>query len=140
MRSREQVIRDFVQQWIGKAELDIETAKILLDAAMEDYYPCAFHCQQAAEKFLKAYLVRHQIEFRKTHDLGELLRLVGSVDTVLASALASCEWLTPYGVEFRYPGECPEVDRRTAEKAFREAEAVKRRIMEKLEDYLSSEI
>ena len=33
----------------------------------------AFHCQQAAERYLKALLVRHGIEFRKTHNIGELL-------------------------------------------------------------------
>jgi predicted nucleotidyltransferase len=30
----------------------------------------AFHCQQAVEKFLKALLVRRQIEFPKTHDIS----------------------------------------------------------------------
>lgn len=73
MRSHEQVIWDFVEQWLKKAESDLKSARILQDADVDDYFPSAFHSQQAAEKFLKAYLVRHLIEFRKTHDLDEFL-------------------------------------------------------------------
>ncbi|MCX6638775.1 MAG: HEPN domain-containing protein [Acidobacteria bacterium] len=29
----------------------------------------AFHCQQAAEKYVKAFLVRHQVEFPKTQNV-----------------------------------------------------------------------
>jgi HEPN domain-containing protein len=137
MRSREEVIRDFVQQWLHKAEGDLAAAEILLASEADDYFPCAFHCQQVAEKFLKAYLVRHQIEFRKIHDLDQLLKLAGQVEPALRKDLASCSWLTPFGVEFRYPGEYPEVDRATAQSAMAEAKQVRRVIMEHLEQYLS---
>jgi len=137
MRNREQVVWDFVQQWLKKAELDLETARILLDAEMNDYFTCAFHCQQAAEKLLKAFLVCHQVEFRKTHDLEELLTLSASVDRSLQEEASFCAWLTPFGVEFRYPGEYPSVDRRTAEKAFKESQVVRDIVMKRLEDYLS---
>ncbi|MBL7162462.1 MAG: HEPN domain-containing protein [Anaerolineales bacterium] len=133
MRSREEVIREFVQQWLNKAESDLAAADVLLTTDALDYYPCAFHCQQAAEKFIKAYLVRHQIEFRKTHDLEFLLRLTGQQ----LENLESCTWLTPYGVEFRYPGE-PEVDRATAQHALDEARQVRQVIMEHLESYLEN--
>jgi HEPN domain-containing protein len=136
MRSREQVIRDFVQQWIRKAETDLAAAEILVARGMRDYFVCAFHCQQAAEKFLKAYLVRHQIEFRKTHDLGHLLGLASQVEPTLAEALSSSEWLTPFGVEFRYPGEYPEVDQITAQNALTEAKRVQRVVMGYLVPYL----
>ena len=83
MRSREEVIRDFIQQWLSKAEADLAAAEILVAGEMHDYFTCAFHCQQASEKFIKAYLVRHQIEFRKTHDLGQLLKLAGQAEPAL---------------------------------------------------------
>jgi HEPN domain-containing protein len=54
MRGAEQVIWEFVKQWLAKAEADLETARVLLKPQMQDYFTCAFHCQQAAEKFLKA--------------------------------------------------------------------------------------
>lgn len=137
MRSREQVVWDFVQQWLKKAESDLQAAKILLNTQMDDYYPCAFHSQQAAEKLLKAYLVRHQIEFRKTHDLDEILNLTHSIDTSLRDEIESCVSLTPYGAEFRYPGQYPVVEHKTAENAYSQSQAVKEAVMRRLGDYLS---
>jgi len=132
MRSREDVIQDFVQQWLVKAEGDLAAAEILATSEMRDYSTCAFHCQQATEKFLKAYLVRHQIEFRKTHDLDQLLGLVGQAEPDLQEALASCEWLTPFGVEFRYPGADPEVDQAMAQEALLEARRVRDVVTQRL--------
>jgi len=139
MRNREEVIKDFVQEWLDKAEADLEAAEILAASAMHDYFTCAFHCQQACEKFLKAYLVRHQIEFRKTHDLGKILGLASQMESVLRDDLASCEWLTPFGVEFRYPGQSEEVDQAKAQSALSEAKRVKQVVMEHLGLYLSGE-
>jgi HEPN domain-containing protein len=137
MRSREQVVWDFVQQWLKTAESDLKAAKILLDAQVDDYFPCAFHAQQAAEKFLKTYLVRHQVAFRKTHDIDELLNLTNPIDASLRAEIGSCVWLTPYGVEFRYPGEYPVVEHKTAEKAYKESQGVKEAVMSRLKDYFS---
>jgi hypothetical protein len=33
----------------------------------------AFHCEQAAVKYLKAFLASHQIEFPKTHDICRIM-------------------------------------------------------------------
>jgi HEPN domain-containing protein len=137
MRSREEIIRDFVQQWLSKAEIALASAEILAAGEMSDYFTCAFQCQQASEKFLSAYLVRHQIEFRKTHDLGQLLKLASEAEAVLQEELASCEWLTPFGAEFRYPGEYPAVDHITAQNALAEAKRVREAIMGYLASYLS---
>jgi len=139
MRSREQVIWDFVHQWLHKAEADLAAAKILAASKMPDYSTCAFHCQQATEKFIKAYLVRHQIEFPKTHDLGQLLRLANQAEPDLHDELSSCEWLTPFGVEFRYPGEYPQIDQATAQKALSQAKQARQVILEHLEAYLGGD-
>ncbi len=53
-RTREQVIWDFVQDWLRKAEGDLRASQHLLGLEQEDYFTVAFHAQQAAEKFLKA--------------------------------------------------------------------------------------
>jgi len=52
----------------------------LIKSDWEDYFNCAFHAQQAVEKFIKAYLVKNQIEFRKTHDIGKLINLIETKD------------------------------------------------------------
>jgi len=139
MRSREQVIRDFVSQWLGKAEADLAAAEILAGRDLDDYFTSAFHSQQAAEKLLKAFLVRHQIEFRKTHDLSQLLHLAGQADPSLQEALDVCTWLTPFGADLLYPGEYPEVDRSTAQKALRDARRIRQEILARLDPYLAGE-
>ena len=137
MRSKEQVIWDFVQQWLEKAEEDLEAARILHQSKLKGYSTCAFHCQQAVEKYLKAFLVRHQIEFRKTHDLEELLNLCERGSPSISKEISFCTWLTPFGVEYRYPTEYPEVDRQTAQKAVEDSQKVKDAVMKELEGYLS---
>ena len=139
MRSRDQVIRDFVQQWLDKAESDLVAATILAASDLQDYFTCVFHRQQASEKFLKAYLVRHQIEFRKTHDLGRILELADQIEAGLRDDLASCEWLTPFGVEFRYPGQHEKVDQSKAQSALSEARRVRQVVVKHLGSYLNGE-
>ena len=82
----------------------------------------AFHSQQTAEKLLKGFLVYHQVEFPKTHNLGELLDLVATREPTLASALGDITALNPYGVEYRYPGDFPDLTQQDADDAFRLAE------------------
>lgn len=98
-----------VKQWLDKAEIDYRTAQRLLQDDEPIRESIAFHCQQAVEKYLKAFLVMLQIEFPKTHSIGQLLDLVGSVDSPLASSLEETVALTPFGVQIRYPGDFPEV-------------------------------
>jgi HEPN domain-containing protein len=99
MRTPEQVKWDFVQQWLNRARKDLAAGELLLKGAFEDYENVGFHAQQAAEKFIKAFLVCHQIELSKTDDIALLRQLVASVDPELAKKLAGADALTPYGVE-----------------------------------------
>jgi len=138
MRTPEQVKWDFVQQWLDKARKDLAVGEVLLREKFEDYESVGFHAQQAAEKFIKAFLVRHQIEFPKSHDIALLRQLVARVDPRLAEKLAIADALTPYGVEFRYPGDLPSVSRDEGKKALRLAEQTRGLIMESLKSYLDA--
>ena len=102
MKQPEEVKREFTRQWLEKAEGDYKTSGHLLPAGKEHLEAVTFHSQQASEKYLKALLVWHQIEFPKTHDLDLLLTLVSSREPELATSLADAGILTPYGVEYRY--------------------------------------
>jgi HEPN domain-containing protein len=138
MRTPEQVKWDFVQQWLDKARKDLAAGGVLIKEEFEDYETVGFHAQQAAEKFIKAFLVRHQIEFPKSHDIALLRQLVARVDPRLGQKLAKADTLTPYGVEFRYPGDSPEVSRDEGEKALRLAEETRALILESLKPYLDA--
>ena len=58
MKPPEEVKKELVRQWLGKAEQDMKAAEILLDMAPPLCGPSCFHAQQAAEKHLKAFLTR----------------------------------------------------------------------------------
>jgi len=61
-----------------------------------------FHCQQAAEKLLKAVLVHAGVAYRRTHDIAELLDVASDSGIEVALGLDAATRLTPYAVEQRY--------------------------------------
>ncbi len=105
----EEVQRDLVRQWLHKADQDMVAAEILLKSDSTLPSVIAFHSQQAVEKYLKAILVRHQVYFPKTDDIGKVLDMVAQVEPAIASALQESTALTPFGAEGTYPGDAPEV-------------------------------
>lgn len=98
--------RDYIAAWIEKAEQDLAAASIILNSEYSEK-PVAtvcFHSQQAAEKYLKAYLVFLDVVFPRTHNIGQLIELGLSHDGNLAS-LGEADTLSPYGVDIRYPDD-----------------------------------
>jgi HEPN domain-containing protein len=55
-----------VRGWLSKAANDLRGAHIDLDADPPLIEDALFHCQQAAEKSLKAFLTSHDRPFKKT--------------------------------------------------------------------------
>ncbi len=95
-----------VKNWLQKAENDFQGA---FDLSRRRKHPLpdlvCFHCQQAAEKYLKALLVFYETSFPKTHDLLMLLTLTQSANPQLTLHREWFEILNPYSVQFRYPGD-----------------------------------
>lgn len=112
-----EIILKIVGEWVFKADQDIKAAEALLLQELPLLYPSCFHSQQAAEKYLKAYLTMCQVEFPKTHSIREILDLVRTVDDELADTLLPAAALTPYGVEIRHPGDVPEPTQNETEEA-----------------------
>lgn len=119
------VLRQIIQDWLNKAELDIASAEYLLSHDPPLLYPSCFHSQQAAEKCLKAFLTWKQVEFPKTHIIEELLDLISTFDIELAASLESAAKLTPYGVDLRYPGDQGEPSLEESRNALRLAAQVR---------------
>ena len=97
---------DILQQWLDKANDDLRSAEYL--SAMHHQTPdeiICFHCQQSAEKYLKAYIFTHDIEPEKTHDLETLLNACLEHNTSLLSLLSKLQFLNEYAVLPRYPNE-----------------------------------
>jgi len=114
MTPPDQTKRQVVAEWLRKAQADMALAEHLLAHGAIFPNAIAFHCQQAAEKYLKAFLTWHQIAFPKTHDLDKLLVLVESVKPDMAESLQDVIVLTLYGVAPRYPGEMPDLAKERA--------------------------
>ncbi|HEY3347083.1 MAG TPA: HEPN domain-containing protein [Nitrospirota bacterium] len=131
MRPPEEIRKDQVAQWVHKAEEDLGAANLLLGPGC---FAAAigFHSQQAAEKYLKAFLVWNQTDFPKTHDLGKLLDLVALTNKALSESLYDINVLTDYGVDIRYPGDIPELSLAEAKEAVALAEKVRDAVMAEL--------
>ena len=71
----------YIKNWLFRANEDIAVIKSLIKSGAE-YYTSSicFHAQQASGKFLKAYLVYHDVNFPKTHDLDFLLLECQKID------------------------------------------------------------
>ncbi len=120
-----------VQAWIQKAENDLKTIRASLASADPAWDTVCFHAQQAAEKYLKAYLVDQGELPPRTHDLGHLLGVCEDFDVSLASLEQDCESLSDYAVETRYP-DIFEPDEPSARRAIAAAERIVQAIQSRL--------
>jgi HEPN domain-containing protein len=91
-------------EWVRKAEADYLAANNLKGAKPPLHDAVCFHCQQSAEKYLKALLQQASVTVPRTHDLVSLLSLIVSYYD-LRSFKRGLEFLTQFAVETRYPGE-----------------------------------
>jgi HEPN domain-containing protein len=110
--------------WLTKALHDLQAAETLLTAERPLTDVATFHCQQAAEKALKAFLFWHDVAFRKTHELEELGSACVEIDDSLGDTAETAAVLTPFAWRFRYPGESFEPSMEDAHGALTEARSV----------------
>ena len=136
MTPREKSIRELVLEWVAKAEDDFGFAGLGISHDAPFSGPIAFLCQQCAEKYLKAFLVAHGVEFPKTHSIEELLELTAPLDAGLAESLRDADELSPYGVDIRYPADFPDMSPALAKEAFDRASKVRDAVRTALRDHL----
>jgi len=126
--------REIILRWLRKAESDLKSARILLDARDVVTDTICFHCQQAIEKYLKAFLTSKNVRFERIHDLLTLLELCIQKDKDFEKLdKERISELTFYAVDLRYPDEfyIPSIEE--AKSALNIATEVKEFILQKLE-------
>jgi HEPN domain-containing protein len=75
-------MKPITADWVRKAEGDFEAALKTYRARKVPVFDAScYHCQQCAEKYLKAKLVEAGVAFTKTHDLLSLLKLVLPIES-----------------------------------------------------------
>ena len=94
---------ELAQEWFRVAEMDLASAIFLQNMKPVPVEIIGYHCQQAAEKFLKGYLAFHGEAIRKTHDLVLLNKLCQVHESEFKQIENACLNLTDYGVHIRYP-------------------------------------
>ncbi len=116
------------EELFKKADDDLGTAKLLLE---EKSFPASvcFHAHQAAEKYLKGFLVYHgsniEDEF-KIHNLLKLFDYCKETNKNLAYSLKEyCFTLNRYYIETRYPSDVPEYPWQEVKEAADAAEDLK---------------
>ena len=97
--------RHEIRQWLVKAEHDLRSARRLITDTPALLDTAAYHCQQAAEKALKAFLTLNDVPFPKTHLLLPLIEQCAEADLGFADFQEAAEFLTPFATAFRYPGD-----------------------------------
>jgi len=100
------VDNELLQQWLNKGNDDLRSAEYLstMHHPTPDEVIC-YLCQQSSEKYLKGFLVLHDIEPQKTHDLKELMEMCEKINSNFVNLLPQLNVLTDYAVLPRYPNE-----------------------------------
>ena len=99
---------DIPHRWVWKADRDFLLATQVSQSFSD---MAAFHYQQAAEKYLKAYLAYHRVGLKKIHNIGTLALMASQIDPAFSqlAGVADVDAITEFATVFRYPNE-EEVD------------------------------
>ena len=91
--------------WVRKAEDDWKAACDLAVRSPPLRDAACFHCQQSAEKYLKALVEELNLTIPRTHILKDLLALLQPHHSSLSSLRRGLTFLTRFAVGTRYPGD-----------------------------------
>lgn len=120
-----------LEEWVGKAE-DNYLAAVALSRRRSRPLPdtVCFHCQQCAEKYLKALPLARGVEPPHTHELEILVQQCAVNDPWVVALRQDARHLSPYAVTTRYPGtSATPDDARAALQAVRRIRRVLRRAL-----------
>ena len=115
-----------LRSWLTKAASDLRGARILGSADDAPLDTAIYHCQQTAEKAVKAFLVSKELSPEKTHDIRRLTLTAAAHEPRFNELLDMAAALTPYAWEFRYPGDLAETypTREEFDEALQHAQAI----------------
>lgn len=118
------------ERWLRTATDDLKLAKVGL--SLELFEPSIYHCQQAAEKALKSYLIFKRQAIVKTHDLIQLLECCLGFDKDFEKLYQATKKLNPFSTKFRYPTEYDILEASELEFAIKNAESVLKFVSKKI--------
>ncbi|KYC41122.1 hypothetical protein WA1_22800 [Scytonema hofmannii PCC 7110] len=131
--------RILVQFWLKKAQRDLAAAQ-KLSSDLPDI--AIYHCQQAAEKALKGFLILHDTDPGNTHNINILVKLASAFQPEFTTVLKEAGYLSQYNQTYRYPIEATEDFNPSPgelKKAFRLASEVYKNVMNSMPDEIVSD-
>ena len=117
-------------QWIEKADHDLIAADILIQSNPIILDIACFHCQQAVEKYLKAFLVYHNHDFIFTHNLDYLIQQCSSISSDFVDL--DMGNLGLYAIRARYPHDHTAPDLLEATVYYQIASNIKQLVLNKI--------
>lgn len=101
--------------WLFHAYQDLLAARMLItDKRL--FNPTVFHCQQAIEKSLKAFLLYKHRKLFDGHNLTWLCKQAALTDQAFTKWIGKSTLLNRFYIETRYPADIPEeIDRQLVE-------------------------
>ena len=117
---------ELVAEWFRYANMDLNLAK----HAFKTMHPIpleiiCYHCQQAAEKYLKGVIIFFEDEPEKTHDLLRLMEVLEKYTKMPIDFFELLNNLTQFAAKARYPQLILELDEDITKRAIAQAEQVK---------------
>lgn len=120
-----------LENWMRIAENDLKSARALERDAL--FETACYHCQQAAEKYLKAYLIYAAIEPPRSHDLTRLVTIAKMVEGKFEKLNEAATALSDYATLFRYPVDVPVTcTQEDTKEAIEMAQSVKEFVLERI--------
>ena len=115
MKPPERFPADDPREWLNRARSSLALAKNRVpEAYLEDL---CFQAQQAAEKSIKALMMKRGLDFPYIHDLARLLSMLEEAGEPIPDAVGQARKLTRFATVTRYPG----IDRAVTEHQYAEA-------------------
>jgi HEPN domain-containing protein len=122
-----------VKEWLEKADEDFRFAEANIRGGSEFPAQISFHFQQAAEKYLKAFIIAKDLPFDKVHDLVHLLKTCAAFEPAFAELKEDCITLNTAYIESRYPVHWPiSYTNDTAEQSYISARNIARMVRDRL--------
>ncbi len=119
------------KEWIKKANDDLNLVKFAMNHVAD--WIILFHLQQASEKFLKAYLIFHNIQPKRTHDIGNLIKECSKINKKFNKLFSFDIEIFDNAVTVRYPFFGDQINKEVIEKAMRITEAISELVLSEIE-------
>jgi HEPN domain-containing protein len=124
---------DLARLLMRKAESDLANVRRTL-ASEGPYDTGLFHCQQVVEKYLKALLAVHDVNYPKIHDVAELAEPGQEFCPALQSLPFDIAQFNPFAVTIRYDDWEEEVSLNLLQETFDQCNRVRAVILDVLPD------